>query len=62
MPFKNFIQIAKIVGKSNQGREAIYNSVPLETQARFVVGARNYKWLPYLDHLLVPERLSGLIF
>jgi hypothetical protein len=26
------------VGKSNQSREAIYNSVPLQTQARFVMG------------------------
>jgi hypothetical protein len=58
MLFKNFIRVSKIVSKSDQGREAIYNSVPLPTQARFVVGARNYKWLPSLDHLLVLERIS----
>jgi hypothetical protein len=38
MLFKNLIWIAKIVGTSDQGREAIYYSVPLPTQARFVMG------------------------
>ena len=61
MLFKNLIRISKIVGKSDQSREAIYNSVPLSRIAPGFVRARNYKWLPYFDHLLVPERISGFI-
>jgi len=60
MLLKNLIWISKMVGKSDQGREAIHYSVPLPTQARFVVGARNNKWLPYSDTWFM-RPMHGLI-